>query len=560
MIAKLIPRKHGRGSFRDSVNYNLGLSRNDKDKVEYVNTLNIFAPEAAAAEMEAVALENALSRDPVFNCVLSWRENEIPTRKQADGAVHIVLEELGLRGCQVHYALHRNTENLHLHICVNRIDPETCKARDPAGGWTKKALEKAARKIELAQGWEIERSGRYIVTENGEILEKSREENGLKLSQTARDIEAHTAAKSAERIGQEYAAPTIRSARSWEELHGKLAEQGIAFEKKGGGAVLRIASQNFPSGETIIKASLAGRDISLSKLEKRLGSYRERDASVVIETSKPEAVGQVEAEPKLKSSWKEFQEAKSAYFSTKKRSFSGMTQRHREERGALYTNQRREYSTLFSVSWKNRGAELNRRRSVMAAQQQKEKLELRDRQREEREKLKKRFPRQFPSFKAWLNMEENLELSALYRYPGQLILFSGGGEEQPAGKKTFDLRDYSPVYSGKLNGVMYCREDQTVADFIDYGKKIVLAKECGEAAVLSALQLANQKWGAVQVNGTDEYKRLCVRMAGEHNIRLANPDLKAEVDALRESKIQDIGTKDQYVDERKNEKSYGWSR
>jgi hypothetical protein len=48
VIAKIIPRKYGTGSFRDSVNYNLGLSRGDKDKLEYANTLDIFAPEVAA--------------------------------------------------------------------------------------------------------------------------------------------------------------------------------------------------------------------------------------------------------------------------------------------------------------------------------------------------------------------------------------------------------------------------------------------------------------------------------------------------------------------------------
>jgi hypothetical protein len=128
MIAKIIPRKYGTGSFRDSVHYNLGVSRNDLDKVEYVNTLNIFEPSMAILEMEAVALENTRSSDPVFNYILSWRENEIPSREQIDGAVEITLKELGLEMCQVHYASHRNTDTIHVHICVNRIDPETYKA------------------------------------------------------------------------------------------------------------------------------------------------------------------------------------------------------------------------------------------------------------------------------------------------------------------------------------------------------------------------------------------------------------------------------------------------
>jgi hypothetical protein len=401
MIAKIIPRKYGAGSFKDSVSYNIGLSRNDRDKVEYVKTLDIFEPSMAIQEMESLALENTRSADPVFNCILSWRESEIPSQGQVDEAVQIVLRELGLEGCQVHYALHRNTENLHMHICVNRIDPETYKARDPAHGWTKKALEKAARKIELAQGWEIERSGRYVVTPDGQIQEKPNARDGVKLSQTARDIEAHTAAKSAERIAQETAAPIIRDAKNWEELHKRLAEQGIAFERKGSGAILRV-------GETIVKASQAGRDTSLSKLEKRLGAFRERSCDILPRL--PEPVERVNTAPKVRGAWEGYLRKKTDYLKAKKEAFAELKARHRREREELYKNQRTDRSALFAVSWKGRGVELNQRRSVMAAGQQGEKLDLYDRQKEERERLKKRFPRQFPSFKTWLSMDADTEL------------------------------------------------------------------------------------------------------------------------------------------------------
>ncbi|MDR1508027.1 MAG: relaxase/mobilization nuclease domain-containing protein [Synergistaceae bacterium] len=541
MIAKIIPRKHGPGSFRDSVNYNLGLSRNDTDKVEYVNTLDIFEPSVAIREMEALALENTRSKDPVFNCILSWRENEIPSHEQADEAVSIVLKELGLEGCQAHYALHRNTRNLHLHLCVNRIDPETYRARDPAHGWTKKALEKAARKIELAQGWEIERSGRYVVTPDGEIIEKpDGRGEGVKLSQTARDIEAHTAAKSAERIAQEVAAPIIRSAKSWDGLHEGLAERGISFERKGSGTILRI-------GETAVKASRAGRDISLSKLEKRLGAFRERDVSVPA--LQPEPVERVEKSPKVKNAWARYQEAKAGYFKAKKDAFSELQKRHREERKSMFESQRAERSALFAVSWGGKGLELNRHRSVMAAKQQSEKLELRDRQKAEREGLKKHFPLRFPSFKAWLSLDANPELFALFRYPGRPVLLCAGDDTRLPGKRAFDIRDYSPVSRGKSGGVRYFRNGGTAADFIDYGKTIVFAAKYDETSVTAALQLAAQKWGGVQINGSEEYRRLCVRLAAKHGVKVVNPELKRDYDATREEFCRSA--------ERSNR---GWSR
>jgi hypothetical protein len=201
----------------------------------------------------------------VFHAILSWREMEIPTSEQAGEAVRIALKELNLENCQALWVLQNDTQNRHVHIVANRIDPETGRAIIPANGWTYKALERAARNIELIQGWESEQSGFYSVTKNGEIVEKRRRDNPA-ISTSARDGEAHTAIKSAERIAQEIAAPIIREAKNWQELHVRLAKQGISFETKGSGAVFRV-------GETAVKASKASRDASMSKLIARLGEY-----------------------------------------------------------------------------------------------------------------------------------------------------------------------------------------------------------------------------------------------------------------------------------------------
>jgi hypothetical protein len=255
--------------------------------------------ESAAVEMETVAFTNVRCKDPVFHFILSWRELEFPTNDQVDEAVKIALTELDLQNCQALWALQTDTENRHVHVVVNRIDPESGKAIQPAGNWTHKALERAARKIEQTQGWEVLKEGRYEVTPNGEVKERPPEhkDEAERLSQTAQDIEAHTAAKSAERIGKEKTLPLIRSAKSWEELHEKLAEQGISFDKKGSGAILFIRG-------AAVKASKIGRDISLSKLEERLGPYREASikAKEILTAPTPaEPVEKVQKAPKLPS-------------------------------------------------------------------------------------------------------------------------------------------------------------------------------------------------------------------------------------------------------------------
>ncbi len=66
------------------------------------------------------------------------------------------------------------------------------------------------------------------------------------------------------------------------------------------------------------------------------------------------------------------------------------------------------------------------------------------------------------------------------------------------------------------------------------GRRIVLNKrKLTEESVASALQLANQKWGSTVITGNAEYQELCVRAALKYGLRLANPDLSAEVERRR---------------------------
>ena len=511
-------RTHGKSSFRDLVDY---CASNPPERVAYAGLQNLISPESAALEMEAVATQNRRCRNPVYHIILSWREMEIPTNAQVDEAVQIALSELDLQDCQALWTVHHDTENRHVHIVVNRIHPETYRAIQPANNWSHKAIQKASRKIELIQGWDIEQNGVYTVTADGELVQKDKKPTP-KLSKSALDMEAHTATQSAQRIGQEITAPIIRGAKSWKELHEELAKEGITFEKKGSGAILII-------GETVIKASIAGRDISLSKLIGRLGAFEQRDSLVGIAERKPEPVEKV-IDRKVKSDWERFTEARETYFKEKSEAQNALAEQHKKERAELLARQKEERNSLFIGSWKGKGALLNRQRSVTAARQQGEKLDLRDRQKRERDEFKKRLPRRFPNFKTWLHKKEAMPESYLsFRYPKQGTM-SGG--ETTGENRLADLRAFTPVITNK-GGVAYKTQDKNEAAFIDYGKKIILSEKLDETAVLAAMQLACQKWGGVLLHGSDEYKRMCVDLAVRHNLRITNPELAKEVEEKR---------------------------
>ena len=269
MIGKIPkPRKDGRSSFKDLINYCLGVTGHSQGAVLYAGKQNINDFKTAAVEMESLAIESVRCKTPAFHFILSWRDYETPTNEQVDEAVNIALTELNLQDCQAVWGLQSDTDNLHVHVAVNRISPDTFKAIKPAGGFSKKALERAARKIEIAQGWEIERTGHYEVNSSGDILYKNKFSKS-EISQTAKDIEAYTGEESLERQAKRELAEILETARSWDELHQNLASKGFGVERKGNGAVLK-------QGDKAVKLSHVSRNSSFSKLEQRLGEYQER--------------------------------------------------------------------------------------------------------------------------------------------------------------------------------------------------------------------------------------------------------------------------------------------
>ena len=415
MIAKIPPGRHDKkSSFRDLVNYCLGVTGHAKGAVLYVGTQNLLDPKTAAYEMESVAIENVRCKTPAFHFILSWREMESPTIEQVDEAVKIALNELDLQECQALWSLQSDTNNMHVHVAVNRVSPETYRAIQPAGWWTKKALERAARKIEFAQGWEIERSGRYDVDDNGNIIEKNARK-APEVSQTARDIEAHTGEQSLERIAKKETASILQTAVSWDDLHRRLAEHGFAFERRGNGAVLNC-------GGTFVKLSKISREFSFSKLEARLGEFEERNENIIVRPIvSPNGQLMLDKNDE-ETTWKRYNEERTAYLDEKSKALRELREAQKDEIKELRQDYRNLCAMIYEHDWKGKGKELNQMRSVFAFAYQKRRLELRELHDEELNELKSCYLRRFPSYKQWLADQASDNLYRMYRYPGQFVL------------------------------------------------------------------------------------------------------------------------------------------
>ncbi len=277
--------------------------KNPAEKVAYTGHRGFFSNTHGGQKLEMVGLasESVQSKMPVTHWLFSWKENEQPNTAHVEEIVDIFLEKMGLADHQTIYALHHDTENYHLHIAVNRTHPETCKVIQPHKGFDINAAHKILAHIEQKQGWQSENSPRYTALENGEVARVLKKKE-VKPTQTALNFEQATGEKSAQRIAQERGHSVISTAKTWEELHEKLAQVGLRFVKKGSGAVVFVPTS---SEDIAVKASSIDRKFSMGKLCKRLGEFVEgkyTDRAEKTSQNLPEPVSSVNV-----SEWQEYQ-------------------------------------------------------------------------------------------------------------------------------------------------------------------------------------------------------------------------------------------------------------
>ena len=67
----------------------------------------------------------------------------VRAQQYAGTALDVFLERMGLTGHQTVYGLHYDTDNYHLHIAVNRMNPDSGKVVQPHRGFDIREAHKA---------------------------------------------------------------------------------------------------------------------------------------------------------------------------------------------------------------------------------------------------------------------------------------------------------------------------------------------------------------------------------------------------------------------------------
>ena len=220
--------------------------------------LALDEPRDAAALMRATAAQGQTDK-PVQHFSISLRPGEHLSREQWEGVVDTTLRDLGLEGHQALVVAHRDKAHEHIHIMVNRVHPETLLAWDR---WQDRPrLMASLRPQEIALGLQPTPHVKDPDRVPDPLVQRFERTGELPLLDYARAA----------------GRPVFQEARSWNELHEKLAEHGLYLERKGQGLVVT-------DDHAHVKASSVDRTASLRALEARFGPYEDR-APVLAEVN-----------------------------------------------------------------------------------------------------------------------------------------------------------------------------------------------------------------------------------------------------------------------------------
>jgi len=198
--------------------------------------------------MKAVQALNQRARsDKTYHMIISFREGEQPEAVVLQAIEDRLCEALGFGEHQRISVVHHDTDNLHLHVAINKIHPRTHTLHEPY--YDHRTRAKVCAELEVEFG--LQRDPHTAQQSTAAAL--------------ARDLTAHTGVQSLLAWIKTYCQAELEQAPSWAAFQTVLQANDLSFRLRGNGAV-------FVAGDgTQCKASSVSRALSLPALEARLG-------------------------------------------------------------------------------------------------------------------------------------------------------------------------------------------------------------------------------------------------------------------------------------------------
>lgn len=227
---------------------------NGMEKVEAYNFSNCSfenQEDNIAEILNTQALNTTSKQDKTMHLVVSFQEDEHPSFEVMKSIEIELMKALGMEKHQRLSVVHSNTNNLHMHIAVNKVDPDTMKVKNPYNDV--KILQETAIKLERKFGLKID----------NHISSNDKGQNKYNKHTMSCDFETWVKTK----LNAEVSMLLAANKTTFQDLRKCLAKYDLEFRERRKGFVISSKSEKL-----FCKASSVHRELSKQALEKRFGN------------------------------------------------------------------------------------------------------------------------------------------------------------------------------------------------------------------------------------------------------------------------------------------------
>lgn len=508
MIIKHVPmRSLGKSDFAGLANY-ITDAQSKAYRLSQILVTNCEAATLPAAIEEVLATQYINTRaknDKTYHLIVSFRAGEQPDTETLKAIEERISAGLGYGEHQRISAVHNDTDNLHIHIAINKIHPTRHTIHEPY--YPHRTLAELCGVLERDYGLE---------RDNHEPRQRG-------AAARATDMEKHAGIESLVGWIKRECLDEIKNAGSWAALHQVASDYGLELRVRGNGLVI-VASNG-----TTIKASTLGRDLSKSSLEKRLGAFEESSQRQAEATQRSYQKAPVRLRintTELYAKYKETQKGLAARRTEK------LIRAKRRKDQAVENAKKASAMRRAAIKLLGGGHLTKRLLYSQASASLCAGLEtIHKEYDEERTRAYQDFQRR--TWADWLKQEamqgNALALDALRARESATGLtgntIEGQGRTHPGSPPIIDNIT-------KKGSILFRAGRSAVRDD---GKRLQVSREADGAGIQAALRLATERYGErITVTGSPEFKAAIIRAAVDTRlpIRLADPALEHQRQVL----------------------------
>lgn len=502
-----------KSSFLELTKY-LTNTQGKNERVGRISVTNCHHEDAYGAAIEVLATQKQNTRatsDKTYHLLVSFRSGESPAPEVLSAIEARICLGLGYGEHQRVSVVHHDTDNVHIHIAINKIHPARHTIHDPYNDH--KTLGQLCEKLEQEYG--LEKDNHCVKRRNSE--------------NKAIDMERHSGVESLIVWVKRECLTDIKQAESWSDLHQVMGVNGLKLVLRGNGLVVQSLDG------TVAKASSIDRSLSKVKLEERFGLFQMpqsenfRDERGTVEIKKvyekrslysgKEAVElyakyrveQQDIGVSRSNEWAVLRDRKNSMIEVAKR--AGRLKRLAIQLMGVDGLGRKILYTLASKTLKEEIQKINR-------------LYLKERQ-----EIYEKYRRS--SWADWLRSEATAgsqeALSALRSRDAKSRL---SGNTMSANGPTKDMQKILPSHDSvtKSGTVIYCVGTSVIRDD---GNKLKVSKDATSDGLEAALCIAMKRYGChMVINGDANFKERVVRAAVSKRLPITFSDEALETQRL----------------------------